>query len=427
MAATTASTAPTDHLSPGRYVDRPVPRRWRADPRWSERVAAPLRLTAGPGGRPTPHEVQRLQRGLLERDEVADAFVRAVREDHSVTMAQFRTALAHGADALPDAPPPLRDLFSAVEARPDWVRDDLLDRGARATRRIGWDGWDILAFGSLLGGYRTAAALEPLARSGRLSSATTLQRIGETGDWWLACTAPGGMQRNRPGWQLTVHVRVMHAFVNYQLERAADWDWDLRGVPINAYDQASTLGTFSTSYLLHARLLGIRVSRADSRAIMHLWSYVGWLMGVPEEWLPHTETVGRRVLYRMLANDPGPDRNSRDLAAALMHTHEHYPGLSPARRFYERERALSAATFLTSPGGMRELGLPRRPPWYPAYRIGSNLFWTHLVGRLPSGHRLLDRRAARALDRRMRLQYGDRRPPIGSAEPVVAPASRTRP
>ncbi len=199
------SSKPVD-LPPGRFVDRATPTRWRSDPAWSERVATPLRVLAGPGARPTADESERMRRGLLERDAVADALVRAVREEHTVTMPQFRTALEHGIDAVPEAPAALRDLFDAVEPRPDWVDDDLLDRGARACRRIGWDGWDILAFGSLLGGYRTAAALEPLVRSGRLSSATTLLRIGETGDWWLACTTPGAMARDRPGWQATVHV-----------------------------------------------------------------------------------------------------------------------------------------------------------------------------------------------------------------------------
>lgn len=423
MTPTTPSHPRSAHLAPGRFVDLPTPTRWRSSPEWSDRVAAPLKLVAGPGAVPGPEETARLKRGLLERDDVGDTFVRAVREDRTATMKQFRQALHHGVDSVPDAPAPLRALFDAVETRPDWVDDDLLERGARFTRRLGWDANDILGFGSLLGGYRSAAALEPLVRSGRLSSETTLQRVGETGAWWLAVTTPGGLARTEPGWQLTVHVRVMHAFVNYQLERAEDWEWDLRGVPINAYDQASTLGTFCTSYLLHARLLGIRVPRRDSEAVMHLWSYIGWLMGVPDEWLPRTERKGRTVLYRMLSADPGPDRSSRELAAALMSAPEHYPDIPRWRRTYERERGLSAASVLVGPSGMKELGLPVRPPWYPAYRFAANLFWTHLVGRLPSGHRVLDRRADRALVRHDRLLYGAQRPGIGVADPTVTPAT----
>ena len=285
------------------------------------RTAAPARRS---GCAPTPEEVEVLKGGLLRRDELAARLVHAVRVEHAVTMPQFRQALEHGIDSVSDAPAALREFFDAVEARPDWVDDDLLEQGARASRRIGPDGQDILAYGSLLGGYRTAAGLEPLVRSGRLAGKDALRRVGETGAWWLGCTSPGGMARGGEGWRLSVHVRVMHGFVNHQLERADDWDWDLRGVPINAVDQAATIGTFSTSYLLHARLLGVRVSRSDARAIMHLWSYAGWLMGVEPQWLPRTEQVGRRVLYQFVSTDPGPDENGRTLAAALLEMTDHH-------------------------------------------------------------------------------------------------------
>ncbi len=402
------------------YVDpalgRPTPRRWRLDPEWSEAFARPLRLVVGPGARPTAEEAEDLRKGLLRRDELAARLVHAVRDEHEVTMPQFRQALEDGIDSVPDAPVALREFFAAVEDRPDWVDDDLLEQGARASRRIGPDGQDILAYGSLLGGYRTAAGLEPLVRSGRLAGRDALRRVGETGAWWLGCTSPGGMARDGEGWRLSVHVRVMHGFVNHQLERADDWDWDLRGVPINAVDQAATIGTFSTSYLLHARLLGIRVSRSDARAIMHLWSYAGWLMGVEPQWLPRTERVGRRVLYQFVSTDPGPDDNGRVLADALMEMTDHYAEGGRIARWWRRERALSMATLLASPRGMRELGQPRRPPWFPAYRIVANVLWSHLVGRFPGGRTLLDRRAARALERSLRRQHGERHPPIANLQ-----------
>jgi hypothetical protein len=92
--------------------------------------------------------------------------------------------------------------------------------------------------------------------------------------------------------------------------------------------------------------------------------------------------------------------------------HDQAPGVRAWRRVYERERALSIATFLNLGHGMRDVGQPVRPPWYPALRIPANLFWTHLVGRLPGGRKVLDRRAARALTRMERFQYAGRRPPI---------------
>lgn len=387
----------------------PIPTRFAEGGAWAERFARPMLKLAGSDARMTGVELEELKASLMRRDDVADAFVRAVREDHAVTMPAFRDALECGLQ--PDAPAPLRRLFTALETRPDWVDDDQLERGGTAARRIGQDGFDILAFGSLLGGYRSGGALQPLVRTGRIGS-ETLKRVGETGQWWLACTAPGGMQRDGEGWKLSVHVRVMHGFVNYQLERDPSWDWEFRGVPINQYDRAGTIGSFSTSYLLQARALGIRIPAADAAAIMHLWSYVGWLMGVDEQYLPRTERVGRRVLGNVIAGFSGPEESSRQLGEGLIRMHDQIPGISRLRRAYERERALSMATFLNLGHGMHDIGQPMRPPWYPLWRIASNTLWTQLIGRLPGGTDHLDRRAELALERMERFQYAGHRPPI---------------
>jgi hypothetical protein len=394
-------------------VTAAVPARFGSAPEWSERFARPMLALAGRSARMHGEELADLKAGLMQRDELAAGFVRAVREQHTVTMPQFRAALEHGIEAVPDAPPGLRDLFAQLEDRPAWVDDALLERGAAAARRIGKDGFDILAFGSLLGGYRSGGALQPLVRSGRIGE-ETLKRIGETGQWWLAVTSPGGMARTGDGWRLSVHVRVMHGFVNHQLERDPDWDWAFRGMPISRHDLAGTIGSFSTSFQLQARVLGIRIAADDAAAIMHLWSYVGWLMGVEERWLPRTELQARRVLGNIIAGFSAPEPTSRQLGESVIRMHDHAPGIPAWRRAYERERerALSLATFLNLGHGMRDVGQPLRPPWYPALRIPVNMFWTRLVGRLPGGRRLLDRRAARGLARMEAFQYAGRRPPI---------------
>lgn len=392
-----------------------VPTRFGSAPSWSERFARPMLALAGPQALMHGEELAALKAALSQRDELGAGLVRAVRERHELTMPQFRQALAHGVGSVPDAPAVLRDFFARLEDRPGWVDDDLLARGGAAARRIGKDGFDILAFGSLLGGYRSGGALQPLVRSGRIAG-ETLKRVGETGQWWLAVTGPGGMARTGAGWQLSVHVRVMHAFVNYALEADPEWDWEFRGVPINQHDQAGTIGSFSTSYLLQARALGIRIPPADAAAIMHLFSYAGWLMGVEERWLPRTERIGRRVLGNIIAGFSAPEPSSSMLGEGLIRMHDQAPGVRPWRRVYERERALSVATFLNLGHGMRDVGQPLRPPWYPALRIPANVFWTQVVGRLPGGRKVLDRRAERALMRMERFQYAGRRPPIAVLE-----------
>ena len=116
-------------------------------------------------------------------------------------------------------------------------------------------------------------------------------------------------------------------------------------------------------------------------------------MGVDEQWLPHTERRGRRLLYHFLAYDPPPDANSVALARSLI-------GMTDAattgwRRVYERERALSVSSWLLGPAALRDLGLPYRPPWYGVARFAANLVISHGLGRLPGGRALLLARAER--------------------------------
>ncbi|MEV6347437.1 oxygenase MpaB family protein [Actinoplanes sp. NPDC051851] len=369
-----------------------TPRRFGMDRAWGERAARPLRLLAGPGAPPTPDELDALRDGLTRRDEPAASLVQAVHAspDLSVT-SLLRTLKASASD---DAPEPVRRFLTHVLDRPSWVDDRLLERGARACRSYGMDAGLVLAYGSLLGGYRTAAALEPLVRTGRLSGGETLRRIQETSLWWRSVTAPGGLAPGGDGVLQTLHVRVMHALVNDRLAADPTWDHALRGLPINQYDQASTLGVFSTSFLLHLRLLGVRVPRADAEAVMHLWCYVGWLLGVDDRWLPRTERQGRRQLYHFLSLDPPPDANSVALARALIAmTDEVVTGRF--RRRYERERALSVSTWLLGPAAMRDLGLPARLPWYGLARVAANLVMSQGLGRLPGGRSMLLARSER--------------------------------
>ncbi|MEU4423008.1 oxygenase MpaB family protein [Actinoplanes sp. NPDC024001] len=385
-----------------------VPSRFGADLHWGERAARPLRLVAGSGAEPTDEELAALRDGLTRRDEVAAALVAAMKPR------DLHRALAAGPSAT--APEPVRAFFTAVLDRPSWVDDDLLARGAEACRAFGMDAGLVLAYGSLLGGYRTAAALEPLVRTGRLAGGETLRRIQETSIWWRAVTAPGGLAPDGEGFRLCVHVRVMHALVNARLEADPGWPWAERGVPINQYDQASTLGVFSTSFLLHLRLLGVRVSGADGRAVMHLWSYIGWLMGVDERWLPHTERRGRRLLYHFLSHDPPPDANSVALARALIEMTDEV-AIGRGRQRYERERALSVSSWLLGRAAMRDLGLPYRLPWYGLSRVAANLLISQGLGRLPGGRRMLLARG----ERQARAQFAR----WGMADQLSVPATKS--
>ncbi|ALE85573.1 oxygenase MpaB family protein [Pseudonocardia sp. HH130629-09] len=268
-----------------------APRRFHSAPERAARIARPLGLVVGVRD-PDPALLAEIGRRTLTRDETGAALARAMGRDRDdpqrVTMRALHTALAAGA-APADAPPALRDFFAAVTPDPDWLDRDLLERGARAYRRLGRSRDDVLLSLSLIGGYRYGGPTELLVRTGGLTGAGAMRRLGETQAWAFAVSRPGGMEAGGEGWAATLQVRAMHALVAERFERGDRYDVDTHGLPINQSDAAATLGLFNSTAILGCRLLGRHVPRADGAAIMHLWRYVGWLIGVDDDWLFDTE------------------------------------------------------------------------------------------------------------------------------------------
>ena len=394
-----------------------APTRYMRDRAHSARISAPLRPFAWPAPDATEDEATHLRRALLERDEPSAALVRAIREDRTVTLAQFRLALHEGIDAVVDAPAELRDYFRMLEDTPAWVDRDKIALGGRALRRAGSDVGDVLAYGSLLGGYNNSGPLPILTGTGRLTGARTARRIAETGTCWNGCVADGGLDRFGEGFTLSVHVRLMHAFVDYHYEYETDWDSSDRGLPINQFDKAGTLGLLSVTFLLLTRILGVRYTREEADAVLHLWCYVGWLMGVDPRWLPFEQRAGLRMMYHIGASAPAADEHSHVLSKALVEVplHTKFSRFDKLRRRYEYERGLSLATTLLGPAAVRALEVPVRPPWYPVGRVVVNTVKHRVIGRFPAGKRYLQRLGERQLtENALRLLDGEHAevPPI---------------
>lgn len=355
-------------------------------------------------------------RRFMERDEVGAALVRAMRAkgDDSPTMKQFQQALAHGIDSVDAAPPALRGFFATVETVPDWVDFDLVNQGARAYRRYGQSAADVLLQLSLLGGYRFGGPTDLLVATGALTGDMTMRRLGETQKWGVAVSEHDAMRRDGEGFQLTVHVRLMHAMVNHRFEGGDRWDTATWGVPINQSDQAATLGLFSASLLLGVRALGVRVTREDSRAVMHLWKAVGWVMGVNEDWLFDIEREQHRFNYHILLAQADITPAGAELAGGILDAQKslHFARHARLGRAYTRARLLSMLRMFLGKESLRDLKLPVRLPWAMLGIIPDNLVRHHLLGRTSWGERSLHRRSAKARDTLMFRYFGPDRPEI---------------
>jgi hypothetical protein len=207
----------------------------------------------------------------------------------------------------------------------------------------------------------------------------------------------------------------MHALVSASFTEAAAtgsattgsastrWDTPRWGLPVNQADQAATLGLFDATVILGCRSLGARVPPSDSRALMHLWKWVGHLMGVHQDFLVDDEWARHRLNYHVLLaqagiSDAGPRLARAVVAAQADRT---YPGPTwwqPWRARFERERLLSMLTAFLGVRSMRELGLPLRPPWAHAYLLPLNVWRYHVLGRSRWGRERLDRWGRRRSD-----------------------------
>lgn len=400
---------------------RPYPTRYEGNRPRNERIGRPLKKFA------RIHEVDqhlldRIGRRMFARDEVGAALVRGMRRDRDdperVTMKQFHRALAHGIDAVPDAPAALREFFAVVDTVPDWVDRDLLEKGARAFRRMGRTRNDVLLQLSLIGGYRFGGPPDLLVETGGLTGSTAMRRLGETQKWGTAVGEPGGMRRNGDGFKLTVHVRAMHALVNDRFENNGRWDIEHWGLPINQTDQAATLGLFNGTLLLGVRALGYTVSRDESRAVMHLWKYVGWLMGVDEEWLFDSEREQHRFNYHVVLVQDDVTPAGADLSRALVDGQRtlDYGRFSRVRGAYERLRLLSMLRFFLGEQGLHDLGLPVTPPWAVVPVVATNIVKSQVLKRSAPGRRLLEHLGDGAARRELALKFGAAKPDVGALQ-----------
>ncbi|MFI2488378.1 oxygenase MpaB family protein [Promicromonospora kroppenstedtii] len=455
-------------------VDNPVddvgrapayPLRFRSAEARGTRIGRPLRVLGRVRG-VDEALLDRIGRAFLEQDDAGAALAAAMRlpagTPGRVTHAMLRSALAAGPGPRPrlgddigpwhrdrsvDGPvsmPPtdlnlerqgeprvLQEFLAGVTTVPSWVDWDLVEQGAAVQRRLGQNAADVLLQLSLVGGYRFGGPTDLLAATGALTGGT-LRRLAETQEWTVGLTEPGALRPFGPAWRATVHVRVMHALVNASFANrpgpdsagpdssGADrgdtkpWDTARWGLPINQADQAATLGLFDGTLILGCRALGVPVPPSDSRALMHLWKWVGHLLGVHPDFLVDDEWARHRLNQHVLLaqagiSDAGPRLAQAVVAAQAERAYRGPAWWQPARARFERERLLSMLTAFLGVRSMRELGLPLRPPWAHAYLLPLNTWRYRVLGRLPGGRERLDRRGRRR-SRAILASYHPERP-----------------
>jgi hypothetical protein len=311
----------------------------------------------------------RLAPFLLQGDDVGDAAAEALFHR---PRAERDRLLDRALSGAPGVPEPVRVLGEQVRHVPLWVDFDRLDRGGRAMLRTGVFGGFVLAFRSLVLGYCAPAGNKPLAFSGRLKEQAN-RRVGETGRFVQAVCLPGGMRRGGAGLAAAVRVRLMHAQVRRTLKRSPRWDAKAWGTPICQLDMAATTLLFSQVVVEGLARLGAPLSPEEAEDLLHLWRYVGYVLGVKEELLCATLDEARALAELIHLTQGPPDEDSRALARALMEiplTEARPKDPARAERFVPIAYGISR--FLIGDGLADALGFPRSP-WRHAAPVVSAL------------------------------------------------------
>lgn len=346
--------------------------------------------------KPDATEFRRLGEHLTVGDEPADRLVEwmyAAGMDR--TRPLFEQALADGIDSVADAPDPLREFFTEIEAVPDWVDWDTIDLGARVMRSGGADGLYIARDVALLGGYMFAGFNQTLLRTGALEKGSNA-RFAETSQWAIDVITENGLAPGGVGYRSTVRVRLIHAIVRRHVAALPDWRPEAWGLPINQTDMAATLVGALIAPSVGAIAMGTVHRPREYEAVAHLTRYVGRLMGVQDDFLPTSFRDSVRVLLHTSYALSTPDETTRQLSIPMVDdplswNYRTLPGL---RRRLARSQHLSITSAFLGPGAMRTLGLPTRVlPWYPVIRFPVNAFRS--IATLRRGGR--DRAAVRGM------------------------------
>ena len=400
---------------------RPVPRRVRPFEGTQLRINPFMKVMMGRDPSPTRDEyndmVAALWQGDAPMDDLLDwMYEIGPREGRKL----YEQALERGIDSIADAPKPLRDFFRMIERTPTWVDHALIEDGVSFIHRTGLAGPYVLRDFALMGGYLLSGFNHALVMTGALNKGAA-QRIAETGKWWVDCTEHDGLSRFGAGFKTTLRVRMVHGMVRRHLPTRPEWDSSEWGIPVNQTDMLATYLAFGPIMLVGMRAMGIPVTPHESKAVMHLWKYAGWLMGVEDKWLVDGERDGLVRLYQTFLTQSRADWTSAELGRALSEEPlqrqfswgKYLPPLQQVRRKMFYHQHLSNSSLFLNRKQMRKLGLPDNVlPWFPLLTMAPRFASYSLQRFNPLLKKRLEREGRKVQLAALQSMWGDKQQDI---------------
>jgi len=144
--------------------------------------------------------------------------------------------------------------------------------------------------------------------------------MSETARFIVEVAREGGMRRFSQGFKGTAKVRLLHAHTRRLLLRSDYWSLRQWGMPINQVYLAGTNVMFAGVFIRGLRKLGMQVSDSEAEDLVHLWRFIGQLIGICPQLCACSMAEGDRLFELLEAVIAPPDADSIALIRALMQT-----------------------------------------------------------------------------------------------------------
>ncbi len=251
----------------------------------------------------------------LGDNAVNDTYLKLPYNEASASVQQFSKNKISESD---DAPESVKKLFLQMQEVPAWFDENLANIGARLCLRSGTNALIILRDFVLMGGYDYAYLNKPLIFTGALKKGA-VKRLKDTLEFWVHVTREDALKVNSEAYQLIVRTRLMHSYARLTIKKKiVNWDYENWGEPINSWDMIATYTGFSLVFMQGLKKLGVKITEEEELGVFHLWKYIGYLLGIPPEFLPENKQQAVEHLYLWSSLQEKGDSDSVHLAKALL-------------------------------------------------------------------------------------------------------------
>ncbi|MCQ9636134.1 DUF2236 domain-containing protein [Chryseobacterium sp. WG23] len=319
-------------------------------------------------------------------DEIGDEVVKEVyfTKKYQEASREIEGYIRNGVSETDNVPDSVKKLFAQTQKIPEWLDYNLLKSGAELCMRSNLDSLISLRDYCLIGGYDYAYLNKPLVVTEALKKGA-VKRLSETLDFWVNVTRYNALEPHAKGYEFAIKTRLIHSYARLSIKKHyKDWDTENWGEPINSWDMMATYIGFSLVFLHSLQKLGNTFSAEEEQGIFHLWKYVGYLLGIPEQLLPDNKKQATEYFFLWTSVQPPSDKDSVLLAHSLLNESLENPILKfEFQRKNLRYLHICCTWFLLGDEVCKRLKIPEvsNKKLFPKSKIFFNKIYDRLVSR----------------------------------------------